>query len=95
MDKKQAVQELADIVTIYRNEKRCPTLTENQAEALGFILDNLKPFATWIVEPSGEGFGGLTINRYRCSSCGWYHSTVIPDSYCPNCGSRMKERERL
>ena len=39
-------------------------------------------------EITGESTGALAI-RYKekkCSVCGYTHSLLIPDRYCPNCG---------
>ena len=43
----------------------------------------------------GEEVGALGI-RYQikqCSECGWKHSLLIPEDFCPNCGARMRDGE--
>lgn len=47
----------------------------------------------WIKEGEEEDVVGFRWTSRRCSKCGWTHCLVIPNNYCPNCGTKMEVEE--
>ena len=51
---------------------------------------NERPQGGWIIIGEEIGALGLTYKTKKCSKCGWEHSLLIPENYCPNCGAEMQ-----
>lgn len=49
-----------------------------------------RPTGEWLIVGEEQGALGVIYKIRKCSRCGWEHSLVIPDDYCPNCGLAMK-----
>lgn len=49
----------------------------------------------WISGHKETGALGITYTEKICSNCGWNHSLVIPKNYCPKCGAKMTESEKI
>lgn len=47
----------------------------------------------WLDGYIEEGVMGITYTEKTCSKCGWSHSLLIPQNYCPKCGAKMKDEE--
>ena len=45
----------------------------------------------WIIIGEEQGALGIIYRKRKCSKCGWEHSSVIPNNYCPNCGVDMRK----
>lgn len=53
-----------------------------------------RPQGKWIVIGEEQGAVGIIYKIRKCDKCGWEHSLVIPDDFCPKCGAYMiKEAE--
>lgn len=48
-----------------------------------------RPQGEWIITGKEQGAVGMIYTIRKCSKCGWEHSLVIPNNYCPRCGSKM------
>lgn len=44
----------------------------------------------WIKGSIEQGALGIRYTEKTCSKCGWSHSLIIPQNYCPNCGAEME-----
>ena len=53
------------------------------------IKKNIDRCGTWIITGEETGAGNIKYVSKKCSCCGWEHSLVIPEYYCPNCGAMM------
>lgn len=42
----------------------------------------------WRITGKEVGAMGIEYPEKTCTSCGWVHSLLIPENYCPRCGSR-------
>lgn len=49
-----------------------------------------RPHGEWITIGEEQGALGIIYKIRKCSKCGWEHSLVIPDNFCPNCGADMR-----
>lgn len=49
-----------------------------------------RPTGHWIVIGEEQGAFNIIYKIRKCSNCGWEHSLVIPDNFCPNCGADMR-----
>ena len=49
-----------------------------------------RPKGEWIITGEEQGALGINYKIRKCDKCGWEHSLVIPDNYCPNCGAYMR-----
>ena len=47
----------------------------------------VKVTGTWEKVGKETGALGITYTTKRCSNCGFEHSLLIPDDFCPKCGS--------
>ena len=52
-----------------------------------------RPKGKWLSVGQEQGALGIIYKIRKCSMCGWEHSLVIPDNYCPHCGSDMRGEE--
>ena len=48
-----------------------------------------RPKGEWIITGEKQGAFGITYKIRKCDKCGWEHSLVIPDNFCPRCGAKM------
>jgi len=48
------------------------------------------PTGHWITTGEEQGALGIIYKKRKCSKCGWEHSLVIPNNFCPNCGADMR-----
>lgn len=54
-------------------------------------IENLKRLqGEWIITGEEQGAFNMIYKIRKCSKCGWEHSLVIPDNFCPKCGAEMK-----
>jgi len=53
-------------------------------------FEKKRPQGEWIITGKEQGALGIIYKIRKCSECGWEHSLVIPDNYCPNCGADMR-----
>ena len=44
----------------------------------------------WIEGSTEQGAFGIRYTEKTCSKCGWSHSLIIPQNYCPKCGTEME-----
>ena len=44
----------------------------------------------WIERYSEQVTLGIRYTEKTCSKCGWSHSLIIPQNYCPKCGAEMR-----
>lgn len=44
----------------------------------------------WLYGAVETGACNIQYREYICSECGWSHSLMIPQNYCPNCGTKME-----
>ena len=44
----------------------------------------------WIDGDVETGALNIQYTEKICSICGWSHSLVIPNNFCPNCGADMR-----
>jgi len=49
-----------------------------------------RPTGEWITIGEEQGALGIIYKIRKCSKCGWEHSLVIPNNFCPNCGADMR-----
>lgn len=49
-----------------------------------------RPQGEWIITGEEQGAFEITYKIRKCNKCGWEHSLVIPDKFCPNCGADMR-----
>lgn len=66
-----------------RRPKNCPLKEE--------VNNETEPQGEWITVGLEQGALGVIYRIRKCSRCGWEHSLLIPDDYCPKCGMRMKK----
>ena len=52
--------------------------------------ENERPKGEWIITGEEQGALGITYKIRKCNKCGWEHSLVISDNFCPNCGADMR-----
>ena len=68
----------------------------NQLEKAKRILKEIEATrerkGEWILVGVEETIPGFPILKKQCSSCGYLHSHLIPDDYCPKCGSHNAGR---
>jgi rubrerythrin len=57
-------------------------------------LENERPKGMWLIIGQEQGAFGIIYKIRKCSKCGWEHSLVIPDNFCPKCGVYMKREEK-
>jgi rubrerythrin len=50
-------------------------------------VDKAQKDGHWIIVGCEQVIPGVPYLEKKCSSCGFTHSLVIPDDYCPKCGS--------
>lgn len=72
-----------------------PQITDDAFHALEMAIKALKECKTgrWLYGVTNTGAMGIRYKEMTCSECGWTHSLLIPDNYCPNCGCHMNEKE--
>lgn len=56
---------------------------------MGYKGDNMQE-GKWIITGTEVGAFNIVYKCKKCSNCGWEHSLLIPDNYCPNCGAKME-----
>jgi hypothetical protein len=74
---------------------------QNGSIACGQILKAVKngiPYeerqqGKWITIGEEQGALGIIYKIRKCSKCGWEHSLVIPNNFCPNCSADMRGKE--
>lgn len=62
-------------------------------EKIGAICDEncgYRPQGKWVITGEEQGAFGITYKIRKCDKCGWEHSLVIPDNFCPICGADMR-----
>lgn len=75
-----------------------PTV-EEKSYAMGYQdgaedgLQGIRPQGKWIITGEEQGALGITYKIRKCNKCGWEHSLVIPNNFCPNCGADMRKEE--
>ena len=65
-----------------------------EVEAYNMAINTLKQVSKtgyWISGHKETGALGITYTEKICSNCGWNHSLVIPENFCPNCGIKMSK----
>lgn len=77
-----------------------PEITDDDLKAgmtesyhIGYELAESKfnrPTGEWLPIGEEQGALGIVYKIIKCSSCGWEHSLMLPDNYCPNCGAAMR-----
>jgi len=54
-----------------------------------------RPQGEWIITGEEQGAFGMIYKIKKCDKCGWEHSLVIPNNFCPNCGAEMSNKPVL
>lgn len=72
------VQVARDIATILENEQDMRVMLRPEIE---------RKKGKWLHGKTEIGALDIQYEEKICSECGWSHSLVIPNNYCPNCGS--------
>lgn len=57
------------------------------------VIKEERPKCEWLTTGEEQGALGIIYKIRKCSKCGWEHSLVIPDNYCPNCGAEKRKEE--
>ena len=58
-------------------------------------VDKAQKEGHWIIDGHEEGASGYVYPIKTCSKCGFSHSLIIPDDYCPKCGSHNHGKYKL
>lgn len=66
--------------------------TQIIASRCAFYDQNKRPRGEWIITGKEHGALGLVYKIKRCSNCGFEHSLLIPENFCPKCGSDNRKR---
>lgn len=72
-----------------------PQITSDAFHALEMAIEALDEHKTgrWLYGVTSPGAMNIRYKEMTCSECGWTHSLLIPDNYCPNCGCNMNGKE--
>ena len=82
-------------VKALKEETICPILSDDEVKQpcikspCGFE----RPHGEWIITGKEHGALGLVYKIKRCSNCGFEHSLLIPENFCPRCGADMRKKE--
>lgn len=74
----------------------CFWLSADNWEELTKCINSISPVTPtrkkgkWIKGSIEQGALGMRYTEKTCSKCGWSHSLIIPQNYCPNCGAEME-----
>ena len=68
-------------------------LTKEAYSDLCLRASRERPHGEWIITGEEQGAVGITYKIRKCNKCGWEHSLVIPNNFCPNCGADMRKEE--
>ena len=52
-----------------------------------------RPTTEWQIIGEETGALGITYQIKRCTRCGWSHSLMIPNNFCPRCGGDARTQE--
>lgn len=71
------------------DRKFCEKVKKALDEQEEIILKNPIPsVGEWEVVGTETGALGIKYTMKKCSRCGFTHSLIIPDNFCPKCGQK-------
>lgn len=54
------------------------------------VVKKERPQGEWIITGEEQGALGIIYKIRKCDKCGWEHSLIIPNNFCPKCGADMR-----
>jgi rubrerythrin len=57
---------------------------------IDILEKNQRSQGEWIITGEEQGALGIPYRIRKCNKCGWAHSLVIPNNFCPECGADMR-----
>jgi len=103
----EAIKHAEEVAEGYEKIKKIVAVTEYEcecAEEHRQLAEWLKDYKRlkeqetkpghWIRIGEEQGACNFTYMVKKCSECGFQHSLVIPNYFCPNCGVKMEDQNR-
>ena len=73
-------------------DESCEQFIDRMVEELNDLplVTPIREKGKWIEGSTEQGALGIRYTEKTCSKCGWSHSLIIPQNYCPKCGTEMR-----